>query len=127
MKHLIGWFLIMVAAFCETYAALVVKLRFNTLGDINFNSVDLFIDYMTHFFQSPLLITGGIAFMLAPAAWFIALNRIQLSVGYPVLVALHLVFVTIFGVAVLGEAFSLNKVIGFLFVMVSLYFFRHVE
>ena len=119
--------MIVISAFCETYAALVVKLRFNLLGDIDFNSFELFIEYMERFFHSPLLITGGAAFFIAPAAWFVALNRIQLSVGYPVLVALHLLFVIIFGIAFLGEVFNVNKMIGFLFVLVSLYFFRHVE
>lgn len=127
MKHLIGWLMIVISAFCETYAALVVKLRFNILGDINFNTFELFVDYMERFFHSPLLITGGAAFIIAPAAWFIALNRIQLSVGYPILVALHLLFVAIFGMVFLGEVFSVTKLIGFFFVMVSLYFFRNMD
>ena len=116
--------MIVVAAFGETYAALMVKLRFNILGDIEFDSIDLFLKYFGKFIQSPLLISGGIAFVVAPAAWFLALNRIQLSVGYPVLVALHLFFVIIFGVTLLGEDLNLNKAIGFLFVLISLYFFK---
>lgn len=123
-KNIVGWVLVLLASLCETYAALTAKLRFNEVGDIDFNSLALFTEYVGVFFQSPLLLTGLIAFFLAPVAWFLALNRIELSIGYPVLVILHLVFGGIFAVSFLGEAFNLSKLIGFAFVLLSLYFFR---
>jgi len=52
-----------------------------------------------------------------------ALNRIDLSIGYPILVGFHLVFVLLFGVFALNEGMSWNKLIGVLLVGLSLYFF----
>jgi multidrug transporter EmrE-like cation transporter len=64
-----------------------------------------------------------VAFIAAPALWFIALNRLDLSIGYPILVGFHLLFVLIFGTWFLHETMTLNKMIGTVFVFLSLYFF----
>ena len=82
-----------------------------------------FFSYMWIFIKSPLLVTAIIAFVCAPGLWFLALNRIDLSIGYPVLVVFHLMFVLIFGVFFLHEGMSVNKGIGTLLIAMSLYFF----
>jgi multidrug transporter EmrE-like cation transporter len=117
------WGLIILSALLDSYAAYIVKTKFNQMGHIDFSSFASFFNYMWTFIKSPILLSALVAFVSAPGLWFLALNKIDLSVGYPILVVFHLVFVLIFGVFLLDEGFTLNKAIGTLFIFVSLYFF----
>ena len=124
MKNLfISWGLIFLSALFDSYAAFIVKTQFNKIGKIDFSSIRSVSDYIFKFFQNPILLTAIITFFAAPALWFIALNRINLSTGYPVLVSFHLIFVLIFGIAFLNEGMTVNKAIGCVLVLSSLYFF----
>jgi multidrug transporter EmrE-like cation transporter len=124
MKSFIfSWGIIFLSALCDSYAAYVVKFKFNELGKFSFNSFASFSEYFLKFFGSPLLISGIVAFAFAPALWFIALNRIDLSVGYPVLVVFHLIFVMLTGQFLLGESINIYKIIGTILILLSLFFF----
>jgi multidrug transporter EmrE-like cation transporter len=124
MKDLIfSWGLIFLSALCDSYAAFIVKTQFNKLGKIDFSSFKSVLKYLYIFFQNPILFTALLTFFAAPALWFVALNRIDLSVGYPVLVGFHLVFVLVFGILFLGEGMTVNKAIGCVLILLSLYFF----
>lgn len=118
-----SWGLVFLSAFFDSYAAYIVKTQFNKLGKIDFSSFKSIIEYLLTFFQNPILLTAVITFAAAPALWFVALNRLDLSLAYPVLVGLHLGFVLFFGVYFLGEGMSVNKGIGCGLVLLSLLFF----
>jgi multidrug transporter EmrE-like cation transporter len=121
---MMGWGLVTLSALFDSYAAYVVKGKFNELGRIDLSSWDTAGRYLLTFAKSPLLATAAVTFVLAPVLWFLALNRLDLSRAYPVLVGMHLVFVLILGVALLDEPMTLKKAIGTLLVLASLVFFR---
>ena len=124
MKQFIfSWGMIFLSALLDSYAAYIVKYKFNEMGKIDFSSFKAVFDYLWKFIQSPLLLTGVLAFICAPGIWFIALNRVDLSVGYPVLVVFHLIFVFLSGVFLLGEDMNPNKLIGTALILASLFFF----
>lgn len=118
----LSWGLIVLSALFDSYAAFVVKWKFNQLGLMDFGSLGLVGSYLAKLLSSPFFLTGLATFFLAPALWFFALNRVELSVGYPTLVGFHLLFVLIFGVFFLGEAFTASKALGVLLILTSLYF-----
>lgn len=120
---LTSWFLIFLSSFFDSLAAFAVKNKFNELGAINFSSFASVGNYLWAFVKSPILILAIIAYGLSPAIWFFALNRIELSVGYPVLVGFHLIFISIFSVFFLKETVSAEKLIGILLIGFSLYLF----
>lgn len=120
---LLSWGFVFFAALFDSYAAFIVKTQFNKLGKIDFSSIKSVLKYIYVFVQNPILLTALITFFAAPALWFIALNRLDLSVAYPVLVGFHLVFVLIFGIVFLSEGMTVNKGIGCALVLLSLYFF----
>jgi multidrug transporter EmrE-like cation transporter len=120
---LLTWGLIVLSALFDSYAAFVVKTKFNELGHIDFSSLSTFWDYMMQFIRNPKLLLAIIAFVAAPGLWFMALNRMDLSIGYPILVGFHLLFVLLFGTFALNEMFTWNKLIGVALVLSSLYFF----
>ena len=118
----LSWGLIILSALFDSYAAFIVKMKFNQAGPIDFSSITLLLAYFSKWLRSPLLLTALATFLLAPGLWFFALNRIDLSVGYPTLVGFHLLFVLIFGIFFLGEAFTPQKAMGVLLIVLSLYF-----
>lgn len=120
---IITYGLIFFSALFDSYAAFIVKTKFNELGHLDMSSFKSFFTYIFTLLKSPLLLSAVVAFVAAPGLWFLALNRLDLSIGYPVLVGFHLLFVMVFGVLLLNEGMSMNKLIGTFFVVVSLYFF----
>lgn len=118
----LSWGLIIVSALCDSYAAFIVKMKFNELGPIDFSSLRNFMRYFWEFVKSPLLLTAAITFIVAPVLWFLALNRIDLSVGYPGLVGFHLVFILCFGLLFLGEPMTVRKWVGIVLVALSFWF-----
>lgn len=122
-SKLVGWILIFMSALLDSYAAYIVKTKFNELGEFKMTSFSVVWNYIVQFFKDPILLTGIVAFACAPGLWFLALNRINLSIGYPIMVGFHLVFVLGFGVFLLNEEFDLYKGIGTGLVLISLYFF----
>ena len=120
-----GWFLVFLSALFDSYAAFIVKKQYNQLGEIDYKTFKGFTEYMWVFVQSPILLTAVVTFVAAPALWFLALNRLELSVAYPVLVGLHLIFVLIAGMFFLGEPITMGKGVGTALIFASLFFFYY--
>jgi len=126
MSQFLGsWGLVIISALLDSYAALIVKIKFNELGPLDYSSVGGFLRYIGAFIRSPLLISAVAAFVTAPALWFLALNKLDLSVGYPALVGFHLLFIMVFGLFLLGEPITAGKLIGAGLVLISFYFLNH--
>ncbi len=123
MRNYSGFVLVGLAAIFDAYAAFIVKSRFNAVGSMDFSSLRNFATYVFRVFKSPWMATAIIAYVAAPALSFVALNKLNLSVAYPVLVAIHLLFAFIFGVFFLSEPVTGSKMIGSALVLLSLYFF----
>ena len=119
-QFILSWGLIILSAFFDSYAAYVVKKEFNSLGEFDYSSFKNFFSYLFKFIQSPWLLSALIAFVIAPALWFVALNKIELTIGYPLLVGFHLVFILLFGFYLLDESMSIYKIIGCALLMVSI-------
>ena len=117
------WFLIFLAALFDSYASYVVKYKFNEMGEIKVNSLHSIIAYLRPLLQSPFFLSGVLLFILAPVLWFFALNKIELSLGYPVLVSFHLIFVYLISFLLLNESINLYKVFGAILLLFSIFLF----
>lgn len=117
------WVLIILSALFDAYASYVVKYKFNELGEIKLNSFSSFFSYAKVLIQSPFFLSAVVVFILAPFLWFIALNKIQLSIGYPTLVCFHLLFVYLISYFLLNELFNIYKVFGAIFLLLSIFLF----
>ena len=119
----LSWGLVFLSALFDSYAAFIVKTQFNKLGKMDFSSFKSIFEYLLTFFHNPILLSAVVAFVAAPGMWFIALNRLNLSVAYPVLVGFHLIFVLIFGVIFLKEDMTTSKAIGTSLILIGMLFF----
>ncbi len=120
--YYLAWVLIIVSALCDSYAAFIIKGRMNQTGPIDFSSMTNFFQFLARFIDSPLVLTAVLTFCSAPVLWFLALQHIDFSLGYPALMSFHLVFAVFLGVCFLGEALTLTKGIGILLALSSLFF-----
>ena len=122
---LLSWGLVVLSALFDSYAAFIVKSQFNLLGKIEYSSLSSVLSYLSKFIKNPLLITAVITFIVAPVFWFFSLNRLDLSIAYPVLISFHLLFIIILSVFFLGENMTWFKIIGTALVFTSLFFFYY--
>ncbi|MBH45149.1 MAG: hypothetical protein CMC93_00855 [Flavobacteriaceae bacterium] len=123
LKTFLPWFLIFLAALFDSYASYVVKYKFNEMGDIKLNSLHSIISYLRPLLLSPFFLSGVLLFMLAPVLWFFALNKIDLSIGYPVLLSFHLIFVFLISFVLLNENINLYKISGVILLLFSIFLF----
>jgi multidrug transporter EmrE-like cation transporter len=119
-QFLAGWGMIFISALCDSLTAFIVKRRFNELGPMDLGSVAAVVGYGLTFLRSPLVVFALVIFFLAPALWFVALNRIDLSVGYPALVGFHLLFICFLGVLFLGEPMTARKLFAVVMILASI-------
>ncbi len=115
------WMLVVYAAAADCYAAYIIKLKFNELGELKFTSFEVVLRYITTLLKSGLFLSGLLAYIMAPFLSFVALNRLELSVYYPVPIIFHLVFVVVLAMT-LGESLSVYRSIGLLLIIISLFF-----
>lgn len=113
--------LIILSAFLDSFAAYMVKARFGQVERIDFSSIKAFLKWMLIFLESPMMILALIGFVIAPGLWFLALNKIQLSVGYLFLVAFHVAFIMILSVGYLGEPLTFRKMSAGLLLLISIF------
>jgi multidrug transporter EmrE-like cation transporter len=87
-------------------------------------SVKAMASFFAVMFLSPLVLVGLFAIGLSACAWIVALSRMELSIAYPVAVALNCLIVVSMGVTMYGEALNWSKLagIGLLFLGLVLLF-----
>jgi multidrug transporter EmrE-like cation transporter len=125
MKFLSTWGLVILSAFLDSYAAFIIKGRFNQVGEIDFSSTKAFFKYMFEFIKNPWLFSALVTFVAAPAVWFVALNKLDITAAYPISIACHFFFIFFFGTFFLGEEINLMKIIGTVLIAVSFFFFTY--
>jgi small multidrug resistance pump len=86
---------------------------------LNRGSIERFtglIDY----FRSPEILIGGILYLFGFFLWIIILKRHDISVAYAVAVAALIIVTTIGGILVLGDMFTLRKLVGLLLMLIGI-------
>lgn len=121
MNFVLSWGILFISAACDVLTMLFVKKRYVQIGQLKMNSWASFTKWLINFVNSPLSIIFMILFFTAPLLWFIALNKINLSIGYPVSIGLRLILVVILSYLFLGEAINFQKVLALVLLFFSLY------
>jgi multidrug transporter EmrE-like cation transporter len=100
------------------YGQLVLKWQMGGAGSLPEGGFDKLL-FLLRQLLNPWILSGFVAAFLASMAWMAAMTRFDLGYAYPFM-SLAFVLVMIFGVAFLGEAASLRKLIGTLMVIAGL-------
>jgi len=104
----------------NSLGAVAIKSVVHRNGAIDPGSARGLVGFVTNTLMAPLVLVGLFSIGLSACAWIIALSRMQLSIAYPVAVALNCLIVVSVGLAVFGEAPSWNKFAGIGLLLVSL-------
>ncbi len=104
----------------NSLGAVAIKSVVHRNGAIDPGSAKGIFSFVTTTLLAPLVLAGLFSIGLSACAWIVALSRMQLSVAYPVAVALNCLIVVSVGLAAFGEAFSWNKFAGIGLLLASL-------
>jgi multidrug transporter EmrE-like cation transporter len=104
----------------NSFGALAIKHSVHKIGVADPTSMKAMVSFLTATFLSPLVLSGLFAIGLSACAWIVALSRMELSIAYPVAVALNCLIVVLAGLAVYGEALNGSKLAGIGLLLCSL-------
>lgn len=119
-EQLLSWAMVSAYVLLNSFGALAIKQTVHRVGRADLASFDGLAGFLTATFMSPLVWIGLFAIALSACAWIIALSRMELSVAYPVAVALNGLIVVSAGFALYGEVLSWSKLTGIVLLLFSL-------
>lgn len=97
------------------YGQLILKFRVSKHGALPPGLTDKLI-YMFQLLLDPLVLSGFLAAFIASFFWMAALTKFEISYAYPFM-ALSYVIVIFLSVYLFNEPFTLNKILGMLFIV----------
>lgn len=114
------WGMLFLGAFMNVTGIYLVKLRLNAI-QASFNSVSAVMNFLVAIAKEPFVIAGGVILMVALVPYAIAVARMDLSLAYPVSIALNFLLMLPLCIIFLKETMTIYKVSGILLILVSLY------
>jgi len=119
---MMSWGMISIGVLMNVFGIYAVKAKMNALGSVELNSIGAVLCYFIALAKSPMALAGAVLVMAAPIPYAIALSRMELSVAYPVSIALNFLIVLPLSVVFLGEAMNAYKLTGIGLIILSIYF-----
>jgi multidrug transporter EmrE-like cation transporter len=114
-----GYLYIFLTILLTVYGQLVIKWRMSLKGTIS-DDIEIFqkIMFMIKAFMDVWIISGLLAAFLASFTWAAALTKFELSFAYPFM-SLSFVLVFILSLLFFGEAFTWQKMIGMILIILG--------
>lgn len=118
----LSWGMLLIGVFTNVTGMYLVKMKMNELGGIEVSSLKAVLGYFLIFARSPLAVIGVILFLIAPLPYAIAVSRMELSLVYPLSIALSCLIIVPLTFIFFGESVTLNKIVAIAMILGSLYF-----
>ena len=112
------YFYIFGTLFFTVYGQIVLKWRLSGQKVILPEGVLEKIVYLTKIIFDPFIFSGFASAFIASLFWMAAMTKFEITQAYPFM-SLAPALVFIIGIVFLGEAFSLGKVIGLVFIIIG--------
>jgi multidrug transporter EmrE-like cation transporter len=116
--------MIILAVILNVAGIALIKLKLNEIGSIKVDSLSSAWNYLIVLLRSPLAVAGGIFILIAPVPYLIAVSKMDVSIVYPLTVALTCLILLPISVVFLGEGMALRKMIGVIMLIISVYLLR---
>lgn len=103
------------------YGQLIIKWRINLVG-LNIDNATFWTTCLSYlkFLFDPFIFSGFLSAFIASVFWMLAMTKFELTRAYPFM-SLSPALVFVFGVILLGEAFTIGKVVGLLFIGIGIF------
>jgi len=121
-QSLLNWGILILSALCNALGVFIIKIGLNRQGAVYFSPLREVVFYFFRLLKSPLVISGGLLFFLAPFLFATALSRMDISVAQPAQVGLNFSILMLCAVFFLKEKFSFRKGFGVLLVLLAIFF-----
>ena len=116
------WGMVLAYVVFNASGALAIKYKLSQVGPFHFESWSQTFRYFGTLFASPWVLGGFFCLFASAMAWIIALSRLELSVAYPVAIGLNFLVIITVGLTFYQERLDLEKAIGLLLLIGSLFF-----
>jgi multidrug transporter EmrE-like cation transporter len=106
--------------FFTVYGQIILKLRVSSLGwSLPKSGIkEMALSYIKFLFD-PFVFSGFISAFIASIFWLIAMTKFELTFAYPFMsLAPSIVF--ILGIIILGEEFTIGKILGLIFIITGI-------
>ncbi|ANG62488.1 hypothetical protein A8C75_08290 [Marinobacterium aestuarii] len=120
-----GMLLIALSAIMTGAANLLLRAGVLKFGDFSL-AANRIIDGLIGLSLQPLFMLGMLFYGLAAIVWFSALSKLELSIGYPILVGLTFVLVASGSSLFFGEVLSAQKLLGMAMILGGIAVIAHV-
>ena len=111
--------LVLVTAFLNTAAQLMLKAAMNRVGEFSFSLANIFpIGWQLA--TNPFLIGGLAIYVVSVVVWLLVLSRVQVSAAYP-LMSVGFIINAIAAYYLLNEPLSLLRIAGIIVIIIGVY------
>ena len=117
-KHL-GLLLVFASVILVDVGQLLLKYGMTQVGSLDFSLG--FFPVFVHIFSNVYVLLGALLFVSSSIGWLVALSKVPLSLGYPIL-SLGYVLVSVLSWIFFGESLSLLRVIGLSVIVGGVFF-----
>lgn len=117
-----GYLYILFTIIFTVYGQVILKWRISNLN-WSLNTAEgigqMIISYMKFLFD-PLIFSGFVSAFIASVFWMLAMTKFELTYAYPFM-SLSPALVFIIGIFILGETFTIGKLLGLVLIMIGIF------
>lgn len=116
-----GYLYIFLTILFTVYGQVILKWR---ISNLNWSLTttegvgQMIVSYVKFLFD-PLIFSGFVSAFIASIFWMLAMTKFELTYAYPFM-SLSPALVFVIGILVLGEAFTIGKILGLLLIMIGI-------
>jgi len=114
-----GLLLVVLTAAFTVSGNLMMKLGISLAGGVSLNHSELWSE-LSGLIRQPAFDLGVLLYLIATLLWFRVVSKEQLSLSYPILVSLSLVFVTLGAVLIFHEDIAPRQIFGICIIAVGI-------
>ncbi|MBC8147072.1 MAG: EamA family transporter [Bacteroidetes bacterium] len=113
-----GYFYVFATLILTVYGQIILKWRMNSHGQFPEGFYDK-LSFLLKALLDPYIITGFISAFIASLFWMAAMTQFEITKVYPFM-TLAPAMVFIIGVLVLGETYTIGKLLGLLIIAIGI-------
>lgn len=116
-----GYIYIFLTILFTVYGQIILKWRITNLNwslDTTGGVVQIVTSYLKFLFD-PLILSGFISAFVASVFWILAMTKFEITYAYPFM-SLSPALVFLIGVFVLGETFTIGKLLGLIVIILGI-------
>lgn len=116
-----GYLYILLTILFTVYGQVILKWR---ISNLNWSLTttegvgQMIVSYVKFLFD-PLIFSGFVSAFIASIFWMLAMTKFELTYAYPFM-SLSPALVFVIGILVLGETFTIGKILGLLLIMIGI-------